>query len=77
MEKSAAFLQQKTAFLRQQSALAYQYATPDNLLYLVVPIILVLIAFIGLFVAQVANCTFTWPLQDFLFGMKPEDRILG
>ena len=64
-------------FLQQQSASAYRSATPDNVIYWVLPILLMLIAFIGLFVAQVANCKFQWFYDDFLFGLKPGGRILG
>ena len=68
---------EKTAFLRQKSVAAYSYMTPDNMIYWLLPLLVILTAFIGLFVAQVANCTFYLPFDQFLFGLKPEDRILG
>jgi|LauGreSBDMM110SN_4_FD.fasta_scaffold122096_1 hypothetical protein len=70
-------LAETATFLQQQTVSAYRSATPDNLIYWVLPILLMLIAFIGLFVAQVANCKFGWPIDHFLFGMKPGERILG
>jgi len=68
---------EKATFLRQTSVSAYNYMTPDNVIYWLLPLLLMLTAFIGLFVAQVANCTFLWPIDHFLFGLKPTDRILG
>jgi hypothetical protein len=68
---------EKTAFLRQTSVAAYSHMTPDNIIYWLLPLLVIVTAFIGLFVAQVANCTFSIPFDQFLFGLKPSDRILG
>ena len=40
-----------------------------------IPILIILIATIGLVVSEFANCTFHF--THFLFGLRPHERILG
>ena len=55
----------------------YEYSQAEDFPFIAIPIIIMLVSFIGLLLSQVANCKFASPFDHFLFGMKPEDRILG
>jgi len=45
--------------------------------YKLIPVLIILISAIGLLVSQFANCTFRSPFTNFLFGLRPHQRILG
>ena len=43
--------------------------------YFWVPVLIIIIATIGFVIAQFANCTFHF--THYLFGLRPNERILG
>jgi len=49
----------------------------DDFFYIWIPVLIILISAIGLVVSQFANCTFQSPFTNFLFGLRPRERILG
>jgi hypothetical protein len=57
------------------NSLASLSTKKDEIFYTWIPILMIIIATIGFVLAQFANCTF--PFSHFLFGLTPQDRILG
>jgi len=74
LAKAKQFATTAASYVRSTGSAAY---ARNDFFYILIPLLIIVISAIGLVVAQVANCTFQNPLTDFLFGLKPGDRILG